>query len=113
MDGRDYIKQAEELVETIISNIENVGLLNGDPLIEGARKVCRDLNDVKNKATLRTKAGTQLVFPVLEAARNLEEAWEDARRNNDVEDLKWRLEGFVDAVLALTGALKDRTIIMT
>jgi hypothetical protein len=113
VSGKEYIKQALDIAEAILSDVAKAEVLNGDPLIESAHKAFGNLNQLKSKATLRTKEGTGFAFPVLEAAQNLEEAWEDSRANDDVDDLKWRLEGFIDAVVALDGALKDRTVIMT
>ncbi len=113
MNGKEYVTQAMDLVEAVIAGIKQNNALNGDALIDGAIKALSDLGGMKNKPTLRTKEGTNVAFPVFEAAQNLEEAWEDAQAGNDVEDLKWRLEGFIDAVIALSGVLKDRTVIMT
>ena len=113
MNGKEYVKNATDLVEAIVSGIKENQVLNGDALIEGAIKAIGELDGMKNKPTLRTKEGTNVAFPVFEAAQNLEEAWEEAQANDDVEDLKWRLEGFIDAVTALSGVLKDRTVIMT
>jgi len=113
MNGKEYVKQAIDQVETVVSGIKEANILNGDPLMEGAQNACDALSGLKNKATLRTKDGSNLAFPIFDAARNLEEAWEDAQVNDDAEDLKWRLEGFIDTALALSGALKDRTVIMT
>jgi hypothetical protein len=113
VSGKEYVKQAMDLVEAVISGISQSNVLNGDVLIAGTKKALGDLDGLKNKATLRTKEGTNQAFPVFEAARNLDEAWEDAKANDDTDDLKWRLEGFIDAVVALGGVLKDRTVIMT
>jgi hypothetical protein len=113
VNGKEYVTQAMDLVEAVISGIKKNNALNGDALIEGAVKALADLDGMKNKPTLRTKEGTNVAFPVFEAGQNLEEAWEDAQGSDDVEDLKWRLEGFIDAVIALSGVLKDRTVIMT
>ncbi len=113
MNGKDYVKQAIDLVGTVVIRVKEAGVLNGDALLEGAQKACEELNGLKNKVTLRTKEGTNLAFPVFDAAQNLEEAWEDAQANDDVDDLKWRLEGFADAVMAFAGSLKDKTVIMT
>jgi hypothetical protein len=93
--------------------IKDSKILNGDSLMEHAENAFNTLDEIKNKATLRTKDGTALASPVYEAIQNLEESWEEARLNGDVDDLKWRMEGFIDASLALNGALKDRNVILT
>ncbi len=113
MNGKDYVTQAIEVAETVVSGIKDAGVLDEVAMLEAVRKACEELGGLKNKPTLRTKEGTNLAFPVFDAARNLGEAWEDARDSQDVDDLKWRLEGFADAVMAFAGSLKDRTVIMT
>jgi hypothetical protein len=113
VNGKDYVNQAIEMVGTIVTDIKDAGAIDRDELLEGAKKACEELGGFKNKPTLRTKEGTNLAFPVFDAAQNLEEAWEDAQDSDEMEDLIWRLEGFADAVLAFAGALKDRTVIMT
>ncbi len=113
MNGKDYVKQAIDSAMRVSSGIKETNMLDGDLIMKGFQNACDELNRLKNKATLRTKEGTNLAFPVLEAAQNLEEDWENARINEDVDDLKWRLESFIDAVVSLGSALQDRTIIMT
>lgn len=113
MNGKEYVKQAIDLVGTVMTGVKEAGVLDGDGLLDGARKACEELDSLKNKPTLRTKEGTNLAFPVYDAAQNLEEAWEDAQDTDDTDDLKWRLEGFADAVMAFAGSLKDKTVIMT
>jgi hypothetical protein len=113
VSGKENIKQAMDMVEAVVSGIIDENALDGDALVDGTKKAIGDLDALKNKATLRTKEGTNLAFPVLEAAQNLEEAWEDAKGGGDMDDVKWRLEGFIDAVAALNGTLKERTVIMT
>jgi hypothetical protein len=109
MNGREYLVSAVEKAEQIASDLKSSGKLNGDPLLEGLTKACESLGSLKNKATLRTKAGATIAIPVFEAAERLEAAWEDG----DLADVKERIEGFMEAVDVLGGALKERTVIMT
>ena len=113
MNGKEYIASSLEMSENLLAAMKESNLLNGDSLMDDAEEACQSLNEIKNKATLRTKDGTALAFPVYEACQNLEEAWEDAQINEDVDDLKWRMESFIDATVALTSALKDRNVILT
>jgi hypothetical protein len=113
VNGKEYVIESIELVGTIISAIKEKKLLDGDAAVADAEKACEELSGVKNKPTLRSKDGTNLAFPLYDAAQNLEEAWEDAQVNDDVDDLKWRVESFVDATLALITGLKGKTVIMT
>ena len=102
-----------ELVGTRLSAIKEASILDGFAALEDAETACKELDSVKNKPSLRTKDGANLAFPIYEAAQNLEEAWEDTQATDDTEDLKWRIEGFVDATIALVTALKGKTVIMT
>ncbi len=109
MNGKEYLLNAVEKAEKVASDLKSSNKLDGDPLVEGLTKACESLGSFKNKATLRTKAGASITIPVFEAAEHLEEAWED----DDLEDVKDRIEGFIEAVEVLGGALKERTVIMT
>jgi hypothetical protein len=112
MNGKDYVTNAKEIAEKVISEGRALDSISGDPLLEEISKACEMLENLKKKPTLRTKNGTNLAFPVMEAAENLDEAWEDAAGENS-SDLQWRLEEFAGAVNALNAALKERTVIMT
>lgn len=109
MNGKEYVVSATEKAEQIASDLKSSNKLDGDPLLDGLARACEILASFKNKATLRTKAGASIAIPVYEAAENLEAAWED----DDLEDVKERIEGFIEAVEVLGGALKERTVIMT
>lgn len=113
MNGKDYVKETIERAGKVIGEIKSEGALEGDNLLEELGQAHADLDGLKNKPSLRTKDGTNSVFPVLEAGNNLEEEWESARGGDDMGDLKIRIEEFVDAVNVLAGALKSRTVIMT
>src|SRR4030042_169827 len=112
MSGKEYVESSIEIAQKVLSEAKASNTLSGDPLLEEISKACETLENLKKKPTLRTKDGTNLAFPVMEAAGNLEEAWEDAQGGNS-SDLKWRMEEFASAVNALNGALKERTVIMT
>lgn len=113
MNGKEYVLEAIEVIERLVSEIKDSKLLDGDPLLEGTGKACESLSRVKNKATLRTKASANLAFPVHDAAQKLDEAWEEAKESDDLDELKELMEEFVGSVEALGAALKERTVIMT
>ena len=108
MNGKEYLLSAVEKVGPIVSDLESSDKVEGD-LVQGLLKACETLGSFKNKATLRTKAGASIAIPVFEVAENLEAAWED----DDPDDVKERIEEFIEAVEVLGGALKERTVIMT
>ena len=109
MNGKEYLLSAVEKAEQVALDLKSSNKLDGDPLLEGLAKACETIGSFKNKATLRTKAGASIAIPVFEAAENLEAAWED----DDLEGVKERIEEFVESVEVLSGALKERTVIMT
>ena len=109
MNGKEYLVNAVEKVGQVSSDLKSSNKLDGDPLMDGLTKACETLGSFKNKATLRTKTGASIVIPVFEAAEQLEGAWED----DDLDEVKERIEGFIEAVEVLGGALKERTVIMT
>ena len=109
MNGKEYLLSAVEKAEQVLLGLKSSNRLDGDPLLEGLAKACATLGSFKNKATLRSKAGASIAIPVFEAAESLEAAWED----DDLDDVKERIEDFIEAVEVLGGALKERTVIMT
>jgi hypothetical protein len=113
VNGKDYVIGAMELVERLVSEIGSSGLLDGDLLLDETAKAGSDLGNLKNKATLRTRNGANIAFPVYDAAQQLEEAWEEARETEDPDELKEQMETFASSVKALIATLKDRTVIMT
>jgi hypothetical protein len=112
MNGKDYVMEAINRVDELIGKIKDSKSFDGDPLIARISKAYQELGNVKNKPTLRTKNGAHLAFPVYDAAKNFEEAWEEAGEKSDGE-LKARMEEFIASVDALNGALKNRTVIFT
>jgi len=113
MNGKDYIVEAITITEEVLKAIEKTGRLDGDALLEGAVKAREGLGYVKNKATLRTKSGANLAFPVYHAAQELEEAWQETGEEEDTDELRERMEEFISCSEALAAALKERTVIMT
>ncbi len=108
MNGKEYLLSAIEKLEPVSSDLKSGDKVDGD-LLEGLARAGEVLGSFKNKATLRTKAGASIAIPVYEAAENLEAALED----DDLDDVKERIEEFIEAVETLGGALKERTVIMT
>jgi hypothetical protein len=114
MNGTDYVVQAMGTAEAVVAEIQASELADGlNALAQGASKALGDLGQVKGKATLRTRNGTNLAFPVLDAAQNLREAWEEAKAQSSVDPVQGPLEDFALAADALCAALKERTVIMT
>ena len=108
MNGKEYLLSAVEKVGPIASDLESSDKVDGE-LVKGLAKACEALGSFKNKATLRTKTGASIAIPVFEVAENLEDAWED----DDLDEVKEKIEDFIEAVEVLGGALKERTVIMT
>jgi hypothetical protein len=108
MNGKEYLLSALEKVGPIATELDSSDKVDGD-LVKGLAQACEILGSFKNKATLRTKTGASIAIPVFEVAENLEAAWED----EDLEDVKERIEEFIEAVEVFGGALKERTVIMT
>lgn len=113
MNGKDYIVEAITITEEVLKAIGKTGRLDGDALLEGAVKAREGLGYVKNKATLRTKSGANLAFPVYHAAQKLEEAWQETGEGEDAGELRESMEEFISCAEALAAALKERTVIMT
>ena len=113
MNGKEYVIKAIELSEQIISEINASDLFEDASMLEEMAKACKDLGKAKTKATLRTKVGTNMAFPVYDAAQNCAEAWEEVQEQNDVDELNERMEEFITSVDAFSAALKERTVIMT
>jgi hypothetical protein len=109
MSGKEFVAEAIESIDGVISKMVSAGALADDPLREGTVKARKELGLLAGKATLRTKKGTSIAFPVLEAAKNMEEAW----GNGDMEDLRERLDEFITSVETLDAALQGRQLIMT
>lgn len=113
MSGKEYVSEAIESTERVINEMVSSGALADDPLRNKAVKAREDLGRFMGKATLRTRKGTSMAFPVLEAAKSMEEAWEAARGNGDMDDLRECLDQFITAVETLDAALEGRHVIMT
>ena len=108
MNGKEYLLSALEKLGPIASDLASSNKVERG-LMEGLTKACETLESFRNKATLRTKAGASIAIPVFEAAENLEAAWEE----DDLDDVKEKIEELIEAVEVLGGGLKERTVIMT
>lgn len=113
MTGKEYVQEAIDKAQRVLSAVKSSGKLDGEPCLDVASKACSDLEQVKNRATLKTKAGINLALPLYEAAGNLDDAWSDAQGGTNFEDVKACLDAFAMAADVLVGALKERTVVMT
>lgn len=113
MDGRDYINDTIELLERMVAEIETSSVLHENPILGGTKKAIEKLANLKNRATLRTKLGMSLAFPVHDASRAIYETWQEAKEEGDPKGLISKMEDFITAVETLEGALRERTVIMT
>lgn len=113
MTGKEYVQEAIDKAQRVLSEIRGSGKLDGEPCFDAVAKACSDLEQVKNRATLKTKAGLNLALPIFEAAGNLDDAWSDAQGGSNFEDVKACLDAFAMAAEVLVGALKERTVVMT
>lgn len=111
MNGKDLVINSIELTRKTLEEIKAAGILAGDQALDDLAKACDTLDLLKSKATLRTKNGTSMAFPIKEAAEYLEEVWEDTP--DDADDVKDKIESFVSATQTLASGLKERTVIMT
>jgi hypothetical protein len=113
MTGKEYVQEAIDKAGRVLSDLRSSGKLDGNSLLGGLSKACSDLEQFKNRATLKTRAGVNLALPVFEAAQNLEEVWEEVKAGGGLEELKTGLEEVTLAAEVLSGALKERTVVMT
>ncbi len=113
MTGKEYVQEAIDKAQRVLAEVRSSGRLDGEPCLEAASKACSDLEQVKNRATLKTKAGLNLALPIFEAAGSLEDAWSDAQGGSNLDDVKTCLDAFAMAAEVLVGALKERTVVMT
>ena len=110
MNGKDYVLEACEKVAEIISKLEQDGDGDDHYPLDALKQGREHLLSLKNKATLRTKTGANLAFPVLDSANALSEAVDD---DDEAHVVTSAMESFVDNVEVLSAALKERTVIMT
>jgi len=112
MNGKEYVAEVIKNGNRLKDELEASDVLKDDPARDELDKALKELDGLKSKPSLRTKDGTNLVFPVKEAGDNLKDEWEDAK-GDDADELKTRIEEFTDAVNTFAGALKSRTVIIT
>ena len=113
MNGKEYVVETKEKGERLIEALKGAQGLKEDQLIETMVKACETLDYVKNKATLKTRQGTNLAFPVYDTICKLEESWGESGAAGDLGEIKEQIEEFTTAVESLNAALKERTVIMT
>jgi hypothetical protein len=113
MTGKEYVVEAKERVDRLISSMKANPELESAPGLEFLAKASTILDLIKNKATLKTRPGTNLAFPIYDGISKLEEIWEDSGASGDMSELKGQIEEFCIAVETLNAALKERTVIMT
>jgi hypothetical protein len=113
MTGKDYVVEAKERVDRLLSAMKTDQALAADPVVDSLAKACAILDLIKNKPTLKTRPGTNLAFPVYDCAGKLGEAWEDIGGSGDLAEFKEQIEDFLSAADTLNAALKERTVIMT
>jgi hypothetical protein len=113
MTGKDYIVEAKERVDRLLAAMKTNPGLETDPALEFLAKASAILDLIKNKATLKTRPGTNLAFPVYDGINKLEETWEDSGASGELSEFKGLIEEFFTAVETLNTALKERTVIMT
>ncbi len=113
MNGKEFIAAAIEKAEAVVEGLGSSENPDASGILQDLQKACKDLEGLRNKATLRTKAGTGLTIPVFEAAEALEDAWEESGDGEDLEDVSERAEEFLEAVEVFKGGLRERTVIMT
>ncbi len=113
MNGKEYVVEAKEKTERLLAALKTTEVFKTDPLLEALAKACETLEYIKNKATLKTRPGTNLAFPVYDATTRLEELWEETGETGTSSELKELIEEFVTSVESLNAGLKERTVIMT
>ncbi|MBU2546991.1 MAG: hypothetical protein KKB20_01150 [Proteobacteria bacterium] len=113
MNGKDLVAQALEIGKKILAEVKNSNQDDAAAWSAELTKAVDGLEIVKDKATLRTKNGTNLAFPIKDAAENVAEAWEDAREGVGINEMTAMTQQFADSSEALVVGLRNRTVIMT
>ena len=111
MTGKEYVTETKERLEKLLADMKAKPEWEGDTRLESLSKAGALLDLMKNKATLKTRPGTNLAFPVYDGIGKMEEAWEEDP--GDKEGLNTQIEEFITVVETLNAALKERTVIMT
>ncbi len=114
-DGREIVREARESVDKVIAEMKAMEAFSGKGFLKGLEAALADLGHLENKPTLRTPRGTSLSYPVMEAATDLEEAFNGYQTHGEkyLEEIKFRTAAFADAVNGLKGGLQDKTLILT
>ena len=113
MNGKEYVQAALDAGDKLIAEIKESGSIKNDELLNEFENAVQKLDQVKNKATLRTKSGTNRAFPVYDIMERLKEIWEDNRGTEELDEVEESIQEFISNVDSLSAALKERTVIMT
>jgi predicted metal-dependent hydrolase len=113
VNGTEIVAEVLATATRILAEVKESQLKEKEHLAQELAKAVEGLENIKGKATLRTKNGTSQAFPLKESAENLAEAWEDAAEADNLNELTSMVELFTDAAEALVMALRNRTVIMT
>jgi hypothetical protein len=112
MTGKEYVTETKERLDKLLADMKTKPEWDTDSVLVSLSKAGALLDGMKNKATLKTRPGTNLAFPVYDGISRLEEAWEEDP-SGDTDDFKTQIEEFITVVETLNAALKERTVIMT
>ena len=110
MNGKDYVNEAIAKIQELIEELKSSGHQSTASELDALLTSVASLQGLKNKASLRTKALTNVAFQVLDATLKLEEAMEDEEDADIITEL---CQLFTAKVDTLQASLKERTVIMT
>ena len=113
MNGKEYVQAALDSGDKLIGELKESGSIKNDELLNEFENAVKRLDQIKNKATLRTKSGTNRAFPVYDIMERLKEVWEDNRDTEELDEVEESIQEFISNVDSLSAALKERTVIMT
>lgn len=105
-EGKPYVLETLEICRRIWQGLDE-GEEARVQLQEGQEK----LEAVKEKLYLRTQKGASDAYLVLEAAKALEEAFE--QRGAAPEEFSGQLSSFISQIEGLHAAVKSRSIVIT
>ena len=71
MNGKDYVIEALSIAEKVLSECDASGKMEGNALLEKMAAATKNLEQIKNKPSLRTRDGADKAYPVLETAQRL------------------------------------------
>lgn len=107
-EGKPYVLEAVEICQRIQAGLDGSEDEEAQAqLREGKEK----LEAVKDKLYLKTQKGASDAYLVLEAAKALEEAFQEREANP--EEFAAQLSSFISNVEGLHAAVKSRSIVIT